>query len=365
MADPFTGLAEGIQKGMTLGLASRQAKTAEAEAKRKQQDSEFDRDVGTIKANADVMSKDIPIELKQAAANNMLSVYRRQAERLGLDPSQVPSSFDYSKDRDTPFLKELAALTDAYERKIIGKNDFRLGLFGVGKRWNDTIGKAPDIAKLGENMIDDTTKPRGKMEVQMGPEKVAIQETEPGSGDYTPIKVDGKTASAPVAAPSEQTNAIQEATGQLDSLNNIEKLYDPKYVGMADDVVGKVRSKTGGISEDEAMFRASVKKYRTEARKFFLGTAQSKQELEGMMEAIPDTNQSDTQFEAAVDETRRNIRSMLKRKTSLSRTAGYATPSDEEIATLSNEELVNHKFGEKKKEPKKKGKTLDDPSYWR
>jgi hypothetical protein len=369
MADPFTGLAEGIQKGTQLGLMAKQRKMEEQKAVAAKQQQQFENVVNRIKMNADVMSRNVAGDFKNLAGQNLLKGYKDLATMTGMDPSTVPDMMAYDPKRDDEFIKQIGGSIKAYEDKVIGKNDLRINLLMLGKRWQDATGRDPDISGLGENVIGDKTKPRARMETQMGDQKVAIQETEPGSGDFTPIKVNGQTATAPVAAPSEERGKMVEGLNQLDALNSIDKLYDPDFVGMYEGgVKGKLKSKTGiGVDPLEAQFRAETAKMRAQIRKFYFGSAQSKQELQGALEAIPDPDgMSSTAFEAAMDSTRRNIRSMLRRSGAAASESGLAVPSDVNFESSSDEDLIKSRFSKPKPVSTGKGKgSLDDPKYWK
>lgn len=114
-------------------------------------------------------------------------------------------------------------------------------------------------------------------------------------------------------APSERKD-IAGGRSQLDMVGRIQNLYHPDFVGPVDSRVGRVKSLTGLIKEQEAEFRSAVKLMRVELRKFYFGTAQSRQELAGALEAIPDIDMSDEQFRAALTQTEKNIKSMLSRQ---------------------------------------------------
>ena len=107
---------------------------------------------------------------------------------------------------------------------------------------------------------------------------------------------------------------IAEGRSKLDLIDNIKTLYSPNFVGPVDTRMGRIKSLTGTIKEQEAEFRSGVKLMRAELRKFYFGTAQSKQELTGALEAIPDLDMSDQQFTASLKQTERNVNSMLSRR---------------------------------------------------
>jgi hypothetical protein len=132
---------------------------------------------------------------------------------------------------------------------------------------------------------------------------------------------------------------IAEGRSQLDTIAQVETLFDPSFVGPADARVGRIASFTGLIQEQEAEFRSAVTLQRTELRKFYFGTAQSKQELQGALESIPDLNMSDAQFKASVKETKRRVTSILSRRAQVMRESGVRTPGEKPSMTTRYHQL--------------------------
>jgi hypothetical protein len=66
------------------------------------------------------------------------------------------------------------------------------------------------------------------------------------------------------------------------------------------------------LKKEEAIFRSAVKLMRTQMRKAFFGAAQTKTELAGSLESIPDTDMNDVQFLAALDATEANLKSHIE-----------------------------------------------------
>jgi hypothetical protein len=126
-------------------------------------------------------------------------------------------------------------------------------------------------------------------------------------------------------SPSERKD-IAEERSQLDMIARIAELYNPGFVGPVDSRVGYLKSATGAIKEQEAQFRSAVTLMRAQLRKFYFGTAQSKQELAGSLEAIPDLNMTDPQFEASLQQTRENVRSILRRRGEVMEQSGVRNP---------------------------------------
>jgi len=105
---------------------------------------------------------------------------------------------------------------------------------------------------------------------------------------------------------------IAETRAGIKALERIELLFNPSFVGQVQGRLGASKAFLGTISQDEAQFRSALRTFQLEARKFFLGTAQSKQELEGLFQAIPDLKNSDPQFTANMKETRKNMERKLR-----------------------------------------------------
>jgi hypothetical protein len=128
-----------------------------------------------------------------------------------------------------------------------------------------------------------------------------------------------------INSPSERKD-IAEERSQLDMLSRIAELYNPGFVGPADSRLGYLKSATGTIKQQEAEFRSAVTLMRAQLRKFYFGTAQSKQELQGSLEAIPDLTMTDPQFEASLRQTRENVRSILARRGEVMEQSGVRAP---------------------------------------
>ena len=133
-------------------------------------------------------------------------------------------------------------------------------------------------------------------------------------------------------APGERKD-IAEARSQLDMIGRIDTLYDPSFVGPLDSRLGRIKSFTGTIKEQEAEFRSAVTLMRTELRKFYFGTAQSKQELQGALESIPDLNMSNPQFTASLKQTKQNVQSILQRRGEVMEQSGVRNPQPKSFNT--------------------------------
>lgn len=123
-----------------------------------------------------------------------------------------------------------------------------------------------------------------------------------------------------------------DANVGLSAFNKIEKTVDehPEYVGAIQGRFSKQKAKHGFVTEDEAKFRTEVALMQVKLRKFYFGTAQSKQELEGAVDAIPNLNMSDVQFKSAVKVHREQMNEWLRQLESGEREYGVLNESDKE-----------------------------------
>ncbi|MEE8208240.1 MAG: hypothetical protein V3T88_04700 [Nitrosomonadaceae bacterium] len=134
-----------------------------------------------------------------------------------------------------------------------------------------------------------------------------------------------------------------EVAQQLAGLDNIDKLFDKKFVGPIQGRLGRGKAATGiGLTKEEANFRSAVKKQTAELRRLYFGTAQTASELKNSLEAIPAINMPDVAFRAAMDQTRVNVNNTLAGledgSITLRDEAGSSSFSPEDAAEL--EELL-------------------------
>lgn len=121
-----------------------------------------------------------------------------------------------------------------------------------------------------------------------------------------------------------------DANVGLSAIDKIEENFNPKYVGAIQGRLSGQRTKHGLVSEDEAKFRTEVSLMQVKLRKFYFGTAQSKQELAGAIDAIPNLNMSDVQFKAAMKVHREQMNEWLRQLESGEREYGVLNESDKE-----------------------------------
>jgi hypothetical protein len=138
-----------------------------------------------------------------------------------------------------------------------------------------------------------------------------VQELQP-NGVWTTIGVGKKKAGVEVnLGPAAQKDRA-EGLASLRTLNDVLTNWKPKYTGPADSWIGAIKSTLGFISQPEADWRSSVALLRAQLRKFYYGTAQSKTELAGGIEALPSADLGDQAFPASIEANKKKVRQMLQ-----------------------------------------------------
>lgn len=128
-----------------------------------------------------------------------------------------------------------------------------------------------------------------------------------------------------MASPGERKE-IADARNMLNAVDRIEKLYESQYVGKLDNLWAKLSGPTNLISEKEAGFRAEVEKATSEILHFYLGAAQTPAEYKRLEESLFRLNSGETQFKAALEATKRNLKSKLGESTSVIEEVGAKAP---------------------------------------
>lgn len=128
------------------------------------------------------------------------------------------------------------------------------------------------------------------------------------------------------ASPGERQD-IAEARAQIDSISEIESLFRPEFVGPLQGRLGALAGATDLIKQEEAQFRAATTRLGVDLRRFYAGTAQSAAEMRSLFEAIPTINMSDTQFMAALQQSRKNVERLLFRRLEVLGQSGLTVPT--------------------------------------
>jgi hypothetical protein len=123
----------------------------------------------------------------------------------------------------------------------------------------------------------------------------------------------------------ERTETV-ENRAKLDMVKEVETLFDPSYVGPVDARVSAVKQFFDKLDPNESDFRAKVTLMGAEIRKFFAGTAQSKQELKALSDAIPALDQPDEKFQSSMRTTKQNILNKLEQMKNVQTELGMKSP---------------------------------------
>jgi len=120
---------------------------------------------------------------------------------------------------------------------------------------------------------------------------------------------------------------LAEGRATLQGIQEIDALYNDKFVGKYDNFVAKLKGPLNLLTPEEAEFRAAVKKQAAQLRKLYAGLAQSKQELILLLDSIPDTDQSETNFTASIKATRKNVERINRQIVDVGKEVGMKMPN--------------------------------------
>jgi hypothetical protein len=147
-------------------------------------------------------------------------------------------------------------------------------------------------------------------------------------------------------APAEERQSIIALQDLKRDLMEAARLYDPRYVGMADSRMGWIREKTGmGVSPDETSFRQLMSTM-IDMAYIKSGKQISPQEMLMLKERMPDISISDPAFETRLNTFYQMLESMITSRTGALQQSGYITPGilptqpGEDISQMSNEQLL-------------------------
>jgi len=225
-------------------------------------------------------------------------------------------------------LRRIEALANQVEAERIAQRDKGLS---TGVRDQLAAQRDPSVARAVEADIQSGLI--GK--TQGGGER------ELPAGLIEPV-ADGNTSLRAIAK-------IEEMFGvdTKDAEGNIIPAEGKNFIGMLDSQLGRARSKTGRITPKEANFRTRVNLMKTELRKFYFGTAQSKQELAGSLEAIPALDMSDTQFVESLKVHKERVQTWLEEIRNGLRVPGKVQEKDElDLSNVSDEEFMKKFLGQ-------------------
>lgn len=346
MPDPYSSFGEGLKSGVGLVADLSNMKAKQDEQVREKQKMQFDEMRKTLETHAQILKSDVPAPIREAAANGILNIYRKNAKDMGIDPANIPESANFDHEFSKTFANQVMSMNKLYEKGIIGRNDYRVGMFQLGEQYKEATGKEnQNVTKMGD---DIASKDQKTISAIIGDQKVMLQETSPGSGQFAPMKT---TEGVPVSGPAAQRIEVVKppTEGEREKIATARadiELYDsmitrskahPNWTGMGKDLAAEMGAKFNMLSPEHNQFVADVKLNKMKDYKFFLGTAQSKNELKNAIGSIPDLSMPDKQFAGAVAATKANKQRMLDRTMEVLAQSGIRVPTGtlpEDVAAI-------------------------------
>lgn len=332
--DPYSSFGEGMQGGigMVANLATIRAKRDENT--REQKKAQFDQMISTLGKHAEILKSDAPMPIRQAAANGILGVYREHGADMGIDPKALPANVNFDEDLAKTFASQITSMNKLYEKGIIGKNDYRVGMWKLADDWKTKTGKEdPSVMKMAGDVAD---KDKARMTAVIGDQRIALQETFPGSGEFAPMKT---TEGTPIAGPAaqrvevvhpptaEERGQISTIKSDLDTMGYLKDNIPTSLVGpLASRTMTPLAEITDTLSPQEQKWLATLDLQETKDKKFYAGTAQSKQELKGLLKSVPNRGMPVGKLKAAIQANIENKARVYKRVRETLLQAGIRDP---------------------------------------
>lgn len=146
----------------------------------------------------------------------------------------------------------------------------------------------------------------------------------------------GKPASA-----AERT-AIAETEATLDSLNNLETLFNSDGVNTGP-IAGRVSQAVGAFgftSQNQEEFLAATAAFKNSVIKEITGAQMSEQEATRILKQVPTEDDPPARWRAKFKQTKRNLQELQKRRSEVLKKSGIVSPLGDGIsdAQLSNDE---------------------------
>ena len=186
-----------------------------------------------------------------------------------------------------------------------------------------------------------------------GKEQVYAQayDYDPGSGKRTLVddpyrtKVGGDTnIEVKMSSASERENLARGAA-TLESLDNLQTLFNKSYVGPVVGRIGKVADMFGLNKQTQSDFYAATASFTNQVIKEITGAQMGEKEATRIMKEIPRPNDPPSVLQAKWKQSKRNVAMLRKKRLEIMRKSGIRTPD----------------MPTKKTQPKKK----IDPFGWR
>lgn len=338
--DPYSSLGEGVSGGFTsmIGLAG--AKAKQEEAQREAAKAKFEAMMSVMERNVSVLKGAKGTELlplKQAAANGILAVMKQNAKDIGLPPEAIPDSLKLDDDQAETMINGISSLNKMYQKGIITRLDYLSNLQSLSMRWYQTYGEEnPNIMSGAKEMVSHD---KSRFSATQGTDRKMFQETEPGSGSFSPmVDAQGNPISGPAAQriemvkPPSESERTKIAELQTDIVRAQETLdtvkTNPAWVGIGRDAWSKISAKWDLLPIEQQEFYAKIRLQNLADTKFYLGTAQSKQEAKNKIGALPDIGNGYKAFVAAVQNNQKNKTETLSRTLEILKKSGMKVSDD-------------------------------------
>lgn len=112
-----------------------------------------------------------------------------------------------------------------------------------------------------------------------------------------------------------------------DEIGTLETLFDPRYVGAVDNIIGGLKEITGlDVDTKQVTFRRIANGIADSLLRAKSGAQINEQEFKRLMKIVPDPRLSDSAFTARMKDFDREIKNIIKRKEEALRASGFAIP---------------------------------------
>jgi len=150
-------------------------------------------------------------------------------------------------------------------------------------------------------------------------------------------------------ASAQERTDIADARASLDSLTNLQSLFDAAYVGPLAGRVGKVRDIFGGNPQAQSEFNAATSAFKNSIIKQITGAQMSEPEAKRIMKQIPEVTDPPTVWQAKAKQSIDNIKRMESRRLEILRQSGLKVPESKttiSVKSMSDDELERALRGE-------------------
>lgn len=276
---------------------------------------------GVPEAIAAAMGRHRQKQQRQTQAGELAQLAQMIQGGRQIDPSQFSS----------PQVAQLA-LGQIIQQQGQGGDPFTLGQgqtrFGPGGQPIANVPAAPPSPLLPSQQISQQKLNRINQlqdKVQAG----TISEKEAGLLDkmlagVSPVQISfGKSTAA-------ERTAIAETQASLDSLGNLENLFD-KSTTVTGPIAGRIEPTKGlfGLTttEQESLM-AATSSFKNAVIKDITGAQMSEPEAKRIMKEIPDITDPPERWKAKAAQTRRNLQAIQKRRSEVLKRSGIVSPLD-------------------------------------